>query len=671
MGVTFNDNVVDRALRPKSNAWAAKVNEFLTTRKASIPGTVPVVLVVLCVLWPPEYPLEYPLFFYSVLSFVHHYGVWFKPVGSTNHAPTFEHTATHQFMFGDNPPSGHRELFRLDAQYYKGTKKPGRGVMSELFLLHVVPGVCLFDWNMFWATFWVKSIPFTFALAACIFVNRVLFPGIVLNDREKMALMGITGAFQEEMKWYCRINMFSVIALAFGAILSYDDEYVTFAADMSSRAATSFHDLAAFYYIAWALFLPMCLARIYAAVWPSAGLRLFYSKDEARFTTDKATYTLLEVANQWVSCSQASYYGSLLFMLAVTPTIIPLGLALCYLALFVFLWLDNRPDHDHDALAPFITTFDKSDWAAIVATVTALVKPNHFEALPTEAQDGAAGGASSSAGPSKAAAASASVAKWAGKSMSSMSSWFSKSSKGEVTPVLAQAKGMRTRVADLPDNTSAMTPIKGVRAAPLLTLRQAVEQSGLASAAADGYIASERGAELAKTDVHGLAADQIAALTLYTMQGDFYPTLNQLLHTKDRTSLKPYFPYLRLMLEARDKLPKYSGTVWRGVKGKDLRNEYPKGKELYWWAFSSTTKELSTLQTDQFLGTSGVRTVFNIQVENGVDIVKYSIYQDNESEAEVLMYPGTKLVVVDNMEMGGDLFMVHLKEVNVPVSLID
>ena len=32
------------------------------------------------------------------------------------------------------------------------------------------------------------------------------------------------------------------------------------------------------------------------------------------------------------------------------------------------------------------------------------------------------------------------------------------------------------------------------------------------------------------------------------------------------------------------------GAVWRGVKGVDLSAKFPKKKELYWWAFSSTTK---------------------------------------------------------------------------------
>ncbi len=41
---------------------------------------------------------------------------------------------------------------------------------------------------------------------------------------------------------------------------------------------------------------------------------------------------------------------------------------------------------------------------------------------------------------------------------------------------------------------------------------------------------------------------------------------------------------------------------------------YPKGKEVWWWAFSSTTKQLETLNDEMFLGKTGVRTVFNIQV---------------------------------------------------------
>lgn len=145
-----------------------------------------------------------------------------------------------------------------------------------------------------------------------------------------------------------------------------------------------------------------------------------------------------------------------------------------------------------------------------------------------------------------------------------------------------------------------------------------------------------------------------------------YPTLNGLLRERDRKKLKPFFPYLRLLLDARAKLPKHVGSVWRGVKGVDLRSSFPVGKELWWWAFSSTTKQLSTLQNDLFLGKSGVRTVFMIEALSGVDIVRYSIFDGEASEAEVLLFPGTKLLVVDTMDMGNGLFQVHLKELPTP-----
>ena len=51
----------------------------------------------------------------------------------------------------------------------------------------------------------------------------------------------------------------------------------------------------------------------------------------------------------------------------------------------------------------------------------------------------------------------------------------------------------------------------------------------------------------------------------------------------------PFFRYIKLVLLAHSKLPKYAGAVWRGVN-KDLSAEYPEEKIVVWWAFSSCTK---------------------------------------------------------------------------------
>lgn len=226
------------------------------------------------------------------------------------------------------------------------------------------------------------------------------------------------------------------------------------------------------------------------------------------------------------------------------------------------------------------------------------------------------------------------------------------------------------RVGDvMAEPLAARGPITGVMEVKRLPVREAAVATGVDDMDACGFLAAENGARLAEGDPGGLDADEAGALHLYTMESGLYTEMNARLRDCDRLKLRSFFPFLKLMLSARKKLPKFVGTVWRGVKA-DLRAAYPKGKELYWWAFASTTKELSTLTNPLFLGTKGVRTVFNIQVSTGVDIMRYSIFQGATSEAEVLLFPGTKLRVIDSMDMGNGLYQVHLQEVAVPVKLV-
>ena len=267
----------------------------------------------------------------------------------------------------------------------------------------------------------------------------------------------------------------------------------------------------------------------------------------------------------------------------------------------------------------------------------------------------------------KAAADKAAAAKVAADKAAAEKKAAAKATAAKAAP---ESVAQQARIADVADEPlELMGPITGVMKCVRLSLMDAAAASGVEDIDAHAFMASEAGAQLAAAEPHGLDADEAGGLWLYTAQSDFYPKLNRLLRTRDRSALIPFFPYLQLMLTARSKLPKYNSPVWRGVKGVDLRAQYPKDKEVWWWAFSSTTKQLHTLTNPMFLGTSGVRTVFMIEIVHGVDLQRYSAFQGVASEAEVLLYPGTKLKVVDAMEMGGGLFQVHLREVPLTVAV--
>ena len=49
-----------------------------------------------------------------------------------------------------------------------------------------------------------------------------------------------------------------------------------------------------------------------------------------------------------------------------------------------------------------------------------------------------------------------------------------------------------------------------------------------------------------KLALHNLELDEAAALTLYTMECELYPTLNGLLRNRNRKELIPFFPYVLL-----------------------------------------------------------------------------------------------------------------------------
>jgi hypothetical protein len=163
----------------------------------------------------------------------------------------------------------------------------------------------------------------------------------------------------------------------------------------------------------------------------------------------------------------------------------------------------------------------------------------------------------------------------------------------------------------------------------------------------------------------GLTIDESAAIRLYTIEWDkphrsLYSMLNHTLMKDDREQLGPYFKYLKLLLTALVKLPCVPQlTVWRGVT-KNVSVKFPPGTSVTWWGFSSCTVSLTVLENNMYLGNTGNRTLFSVEAINGRAIRSHSHFA---TEDELLLLPGTHMIVQSQLSPAPDLHIIHLKQV--------
>ena len=142
--------------------------------------------------------------------------------------------------------------------------------------------------------------------------------------------------------------------------------------------------------------------------------------------------------------------------------------------------------------------------------------------------------------------------------------------------------------------------------------------------------------------------------------GGLYSMLNRTLKKADREDLRPYFKYLKLFMTALAKLPCVPPlTLWRGVT-KNLSAEFVPGTTVTWWAFSSCTTALTVLENNMYLGNAGSRTLFSVEVINGRTIRAHSHFV---TEDEILLLPGTHMIVQSQFSPAPDLDIIHLKQV--------
>ena len=225
-----------------------------------------------------------------------------------------------------------------------------------------------------------------------------------------------------------------------------------------------------------------------------------------------------------------------------------------------------------------------------------------------------------------------------------------------------------TDIADEPHDF--LLPIDGYENMPIVSLETAVEPllPLLPKVLTYVYIAKQK----CKHPKDGLTEDESASIMLYSMEWEPYNqclfvALNATLRSTDRDKLKPWYLYLKLFLTALFRLPSIPHLhVYRGVR-LNMSEHYAQGTTVVWWGFSSCTKKLPVLQSKKFLGTTGVRTLFNVDCNSGRSIKNHSFYL---SEDEVLLLAATQFEVVGCLDQGSDLQLIQLKETVPPYPLL-
>ena len=215
-----------------------------------------------------------------------------------------------------------------------------------------------------------------------------------------------------------------------------------------------------------------------------------------------------------------------------------------------------------------------------------------------------------------------------------------------------------------------LQPIEGYQKMPLLTLDKAVEP--IVFCCPDIHRRVFIAMSSCENPLDDLNQNESASIFLYTMEWEprnecLYYVLNKTLRTENRQQLKPWYWYLRLIITALQKLPPQKLTVWRGVT-LHLSREYEIGKRYVWWAFSSCSRSVAVLESEQFLGTTGPRTLFNIECHNGKTIRSHSYIN---VEDEILLLPATQFEVIGKLKPSSDLHIIHLKQVDPPFPLIE
>jgi len=203
-------------------------------------------------------------------------------------------------------------------------------------------------------------------------------------------------------------------------------------------------------------------------------------------------------------------------------------------------------------------------------------------------------------------------------------------------------------------------PIKGIWELPLpATLRAACTPHGVSDASSIKSSVA-RGKKLAAAKAGGpvkpMDGEKYGSIVLYT-GNSCYRELNKALR-QEHKEVPKYMPYLRLLFEAMDAMPKAKVRLWRGIAA-DLFDEYEEGKTITWWSVSSCTSDEEVAR--EFMSQlGGVASLIVLDTHTALDVTPLSVYP---KEKESLLPPGTQLKVLSRKRTG-KVVEIHVEELD-------
>ena len=168
-----------------------------------------------------------------------------------------------------------------------------------------------------------------------------------------------------------------------------------------------------------------------------------------------------------------------------------------------------------------------------------------------------------------------------------------------------------------------------------------------------------------------LSESEISSLLLYSAESktdiSFSTFLNEALSQPDRSKIVPYSKLLYLLMKSLRKCPLFEGpTVFHGVKH-NFSSTCSVGSTFIAHQFISCTNNMETLLLDDALGTSGSRTVFEIELKTDIGRIisqyTWKACHSISEEIEIILPPETQFEIIECNMFDDDFAIIRIREI--------